>query len=258
MLSDFTGRTGQLYALYRRDLPDEQAAALAAALGLTAGGTVVDLGCGTGQLAVPLRRHCQLVLGLDPEPEMLHGMRARRVGGVVPVLADDADLPLVAGLLREAPQAVVIGNALHWMDEPVALRRCAEAAGAQGAVAVITQGPPLWLGPAAWQRRLRTVLQEHRGTAAGTCGSTGEVVHARELLMRELGLQCQVLSWPAAYVVDADWVLGHLGSALAADALGTADAPSPLAKALRRSLSQDGETLVERVATTAVVGRRRG
>lgn len=114
MLSDFTGRTGQLYALYRRDLPDEQAAALAAALGLTAGGTVVDLGCGTGQLAVPLRRHCQLVLGLDPEPEMLHGMRARRVGGVVPVLADDADLPLVAGLLREAPQAVVIGNALHW------------------------------------------------------------------------------------------------------------------------------------------------
>jgi ubiquinone/menaquinone biosynthesis C-methylase UbiE len=34
-------------------------------------GRVLDLGCGTGQLTLPLARHCEEIVGTDPEPEML-------------------------------------------------------------------------------------------------------------------------------------------------------------------------------------------
>jgi len=82
---DFGGTTAQLYAKYRRDLPAAQAAALAEQFGLRPDDVVVDLGCGTGQLAVPLRPHCAAVIGIDPEPAILVELRARRAPRVLHV-----------------------------------------------------------------------------------------------------------------------------------------------------------------------------
>ena len=74
---DFGGTTAQLYARYRRDLPTDRATALAGQIGLDPEDVVVDLGCGTGQLAVPLQPHCAAIIGIDPEPAMLAELRAR-------------------------------------------------------------------------------------------------------------------------------------------------------------------------------------
>lgn len=35
------------------------------------GGEVVDLGCGTGQLALPMAGRVHAVVGVDPEPDIL-------------------------------------------------------------------------------------------------------------------------------------------------------------------------------------------
>ncbi len=126
MKPDFTGQTARLYARYRRDLPAVQARELAALMGLFEDDVVIDLGCGTGQLAVPLSAHCAVVVGIDPEPQMLAGLHARRERGVMCVLGDDGDLPMLAASLAGSVGAVVVGNALHWMDETVALRACAK------------------------------------------------------------------------------------------------------------------------------------
>jgi tRNA/tmRNA/rRNA uracil-C5-methylase (TrmA/RlmC/RlmD family) len=32
---------------------------------------LLDLGCGTGQLALPLAKYFEEVIGMDPEPEMI-------------------------------------------------------------------------------------------------------------------------------------------------------------------------------------------
>jgi ubiquinone/menaquinone biosynthesis C-methylase UbiE len=34
-------------------------------------GRVLDPACGTSQLTLPLARHCEEIVGMDPEPEML-------------------------------------------------------------------------------------------------------------------------------------------------------------------------------------------
>lgn len=64
------------YAKYRRGYPPAAVDAIAEAFTLTVDDLVVDLGCGTGQLTVPLAARVGAVVGMDPEPDML--MLARR------------------------------------------------------------------------------------------------------------------------------------------------------------------------------------
>ena len=263
MAADFAGETARLYARYRRDLSADQAQQLAERLGLRPEDVVVDLGCGTGQLAVPLQAHCAGVLAVDPEPAMLAGLRARGVPGVVSVLGADGDLPDLgrllagtAGVATAGVDAVVIGNALHLMDEAGALRAGAALVRPGGAVGVVTQGPPLWLGPAPWQQEVRQVLEQHFGPATDTCGSDAAAAERRAGLLAGLGLDVHVATWHADHDVDAGWVLGHLGSALPAGALQP-DTPGGPADVLQDLLGRPpGRRLVELVTTTVVIGRR--
>lgn len=262
MAADFAGETARLYALYRRDLPAEQARALAGQLGLHADDVLVDLGCGTGQLTVPMRDHCAGILALDPEPGMLAGLRARDVPGVLCVLGADTDLPQLGRLLPGRSGAacgvgaVLVGNALHWTDEPAALRAGAALLRPGGGIGVLTQGPPMWLGRAPWQQRVRAVLERSFGSVSGTCGSDRNALESRVAVLEQLGLAVDVATWTASYEVDADWVVGHLGSALPADALQLGR-PDGLAAALRDALAGQPDTaFVEEVVTTAIVARQ--
>ena len=248
--SDFAGETARSYARYRRDLPRDQAATLAVALGLQPGDVVADLGCGTGQLAA----HCAAILAVDPEPDMLAGLRARCGARILCVLGDDADLPLIAQLLARPVGAVVVGNALHWMDEPAALGRCAALLRPGGAVAMITQGPPLWQGAAPWQVRVGEALEAARGASEDPCGSDGAPLVRRAVVMTDLGLDVSTHTWRAPHRVDADWVVGHLSSALPPGAMDEDDSRG-LAASVRAAL-HGCSPLVEAVTTTAVIGRR--
>ena len=59
---------------------------------------VLDLGCGTGQLTLPIAARVRVVIGMDPEPDMLE--RAREVGrergaaNVTWILGADTDIYL--------------------------------------------------------------------------------------------------------------------------------------------------------------------
>jgi trans-aconitate methyltransferase len=94
-------------------------------LGPRPGGVVVDLGCGTGELAAEIQARGARVLGLDSDPAMVAAAR-RRLGQDRVLLADGH-----AFSLPEPVDAVFSNAALHWMPRPaevigrvgVALRR---------------------------------------------------------------------------------------------------------------------------------------
>ncbi len=119
----FGGEIAGLYRRYRHGYPESVIDILAGAFDLGPDDVVVDLGCGTGQLTVPLAGRVRAVAGVDPEPDMLReAARAARDAGLANIswmLGTDAGLPALGRLLGDGTvAAVTIGQALHWMRPP--------------------------------------------------------------------------------------------------------------------------------------------
>lgn len=111
----FTG-TAWHYARYRPGYPAAFFADLVARFHLDGTGRLLDLGCGTGQLTLPLAEHVTEAVGMDPEPEMLaeaaRQAQAAHVTNVAWTQGSSADLPGELGRFR----LVTMGRSFHWMD----------------------------------------------------------------------------------------------------------------------------------------------
>ncbi|MDP9103239.1 MAG: methyltransferase domain-containing protein, partial [Pseudomonadota bacterium] len=68
--------TAAFYQRYRLGYPDRLLARVAGLAGLKPGDAVLDLGCGTGMLAMGFARAGMAVTAMDPEPDMLAATRA--------------------------------------------------------------------------------------------------------------------------------------------------------------------------------------
>lgn len=167
----FSGPVATAYAAHRRGYPPPVVDLLVRTLDLPRDSYVLDLGCGTGQLTVPLAAHFDRVAGADPSADML--TLARTAAGATPVawlLADDTDvarLPLLAGL-----DAVTIAQAIHLLDRPPLFRALAARMSPRGRVAVIANGSPIWLRELDWSRALKAYLEEWLGAPVrSACGT---------------------------------------------------------------------------------------
>ena len=111
----FTG-TAWYYARYRPGYPEAFLADLVARFHLDGTGRLLDMGCGTGQLTIPLARHVAAAIGMDPEPEMLteaaRRAQAAHVTNVTWAQGNSADLPGEFGRFR----LVTMGRSFHWMN----------------------------------------------------------------------------------------------------------------------------------------------
>lgn len=105
MVGSFAGTSAEYDAKYRRGSPDAIVDAVTGRFGLGAEDTVIDLGRGTGVLTVAMVRRARLVVGIDPEVDML--TIARRdadpavAGKVAWLIGADHDLPVLAHLFPE-------------------------------------------------------------------------------------------------------------------------------------------------------------
>ena len=85
-------------------------------LGLDGTGRLLDLGCGTGQLTLPLAAHVTEAVGVDPEPGMLSEADQRAgelvVTNVTWLQGSSTHLPTDLGSFR----LVTMGRSFHWMD----------------------------------------------------------------------------------------------------------------------------------------------
>ena len=111
------------------------------------GETVLDLGCGTGELAAKIAGTGATVIGIDSDPAMIEAARQR---------LPDADLRVADAhdFTVEQPVDAVFSNAaLHWMPSSVEVLGCVSDAlrgggrfiaemGATGNVAAITGASP--------------------------------------------------------------------------------------------------------------------
>ncbi|MFB7473059.1 class I SAM-dependent methyltransferase [Kitasatospora sp. NPDC056184] len=230
-IPDFSGDVAAHYAEYRRGYPPAAFESLGRTFGLDAhpgiGDLALDLGCGTGQLALPLAAHVRTVIGMDPEPDMLREARAAAdragVRNALWMLGTDADVPALADLLPgDRPLGVtVIGNALHWMrpDELFAALHPRTRPG--GGVAVIANGAPIWAQDSDWSRALRAALEEHFGRPiTASCGTDDAEREGYAAALKATGftdVREAVITYEDA--LTPDQLLGTLYSAIPASSL---------------------------------------
>ena len=259
----FAGRVAEHYREFRRDVPDVVVDQLVALLALGPGDAAVDLGAGTGQVAVPLAARVGTVWALDPEPDMLALLRQHShddgVRNLLCLLASDRDLSVLADSLGpDACGLVTIANALHWMDAAGAFTASRRLLRPGGAVAVITHGVPLWLGDSDWARALRTFVESWTGQeATATCGSDDEALRHRSAELAAAGFGAiTVLRHRYVAVMDADHVIGHLYSAMPEELVPAERRPA-FEAGVRRALAPCRDrSLVEDVPVTVLLGRR--
>ena len=246
------------YERYRLGYPDRLIARVAALAGLKRGDPVLDLGAGTGMLAVGLARLGMTVTAMDPEPEMLAVCaQAAQAAGVSVTLCqgNSHDLSPKMGPFK----LVTMGRSFHWMDRAATLGMLEQIVTPDGGVALFHDAHPP-VAENAWFKRMREVqdkfgrdqeahIKERRGSS-----------HSRyePFLLASQFTQLDGLSVTIRQTITADDLVGRAFSMSTCSRAKLGARAEEFADALRaalRELSPDG-TFAEVAELVAMLARR--
>jgi SAM-dependent methyltransferase len=259
---EFRGEVASFYARYRRGYPTAFTGMLARALRLGPDAVVADIGCGTGQLTIPLAGRARAVVGADPEPDMLAlaaGAAAERgVTNVTWVLGSDAALPALATLAGgPVLDAVTVANAIHLMPERRLFAGAMTALKPGGGIAVIANGTPLWQQPSDWSRVVRQALEEWLDTRLESCCGTDQQARQgyRDAMLSAGLTDVREESCEYAGHLSVDELIGGLYSAMPPHLLPPAAERPEFAAHIRRAVGAETR-LAEQVRVAALIGFR--
>jgi SAM-dependent methyltransferase len=183
----FRGSAGY-YDRYRLPYPEAMITDLVRRAGVAEGGRLLDLACGTGQLAFPLRRWFREVWAVDQEPDMAEAVRAKAaaVGAakVRAVVASAEALDAEPGSFELA----VVGNAFHRLDRELVAGRILGWLRPGGYLALCWSSQP-WIGEEGWQRALAATLDRWKAALGA-----GDRIPSGWELVRQRRPDLQVLS----------------------------------------------------------------
>ncbi|MFI5804448.1 class I SAM-dependent methyltransferase [Streptomyces sp. NPDC051561] len=160
-MSEFA-TTAPYYATYRPGIPAEAVSLLTEAVSAAPHPVLLDLGAGTGQVALALHQAVAEIDVVERDADMLaHAERAL------------ADLPVTVRLHHTSAEAfvppsgwqadlVTICRAFHWMDQPAVLSLLETCTAPKAVVAVMGDGS-LWTARSRWTDDLRALIQEYTG-----------------------------------------------------------------------------------------------
>ncbi|WP_248517759.1 class I SAM-dependent methyltransferase [Salinarchaeum laminariae] len=160
--------TAAAYAHSRPGYGHEAIGHVADRFDLDAHTRLLDLGCGAGQLAVPLAARAGSVVAMDPNEAMCRATRERasRAGrsNVEIVLGSDADLR--GGMIDDLTplDLTTMGRSLHWMDERATLECLREHTRSAGGVAIVDDVEWLTAGDEPWMAAVYDVVAEYVAT----------------------------------------------------------------------------------------------
>ena len=149
------------YDRFRIPYPQAMLDELVSVVDLSGRGRLIDLACGTGQIAFALAEEFAEVWAVDQEPDMIEVVRdkarAAGAGHVRAVVARAEELDAPPG----AFELVVIGNAFHRPRREVVAANAHRWLKPNGHVALVWSTGP-WAGDADWQRAMSGVLEGWR------------------------------------------------------------------------------------------------
>ncbi|WP_435358362.1 class I SAM-dependent methyltransferase [Haloarchaeobius sp. DFWS5] len=156
--------TEEYYARFRPGYCEEAFDLLAERFALDDEARVLDLGCGAGQLTVPMAQRAGAVVAMDPNEAMLakaeERVEAAGRSNVEFVVGSDADLPNHIDDLRPL-RLTTMGRSFHWTNQERTLEHLFEATEPGGGVALMTDQEWLTRGREPWQAAVYEIAAEY-------------------------------------------------------------------------------------------------
>jgi len=168
----FTG-TAWYYAKYRLGYPREFFDFVVRYYGLDGKGRLLDLGCGTGQITIPLGRYFQEAIGLDPEREMLaEAQKEAQKAGVTNikwVLKKAEEMSEALGYFR----LTTMGGSFHWMEQEKVLEKIYDLTEQGGGLVIVSDSSSPWRseGEEKWKDLQKQIVQRYLGEVRRTGNS---------------------------------------------------------------------------------------
>lgn len=211
----FCGKAGY-YARYRRGYPEAVFDTIVSRFSLAPSSALLDLGCGTGNVAIPLARRGLRVYAVDPDPEMREAGRQRAeadaIHGISWMAGSDATvttlgLPLI--------RLCTMGLSFHWMDRPNVLRALDTLIEPAGGVACISRSDGFFSHlHEGWGRAVKEVLEEMLGDSWDYSGRLKKKLNDEKDRHEEVFVQSpfssiEVLEFPVRETLSVDEIVGH-------------------------------------------------
>jgi len=137
---DLFAGTAWHYARYRPGHPHVFLKDLVERLRLDGAGRLLDLGCGTGQLTIPLAAHVAEAVGIDPDPGMLaeaeQQAREESIANIIWRRGTAENLANYVGHFK----LVTMGRSFHWMDREQVLTALDDVVDVDGSIVIASDG----------------------------------------------------------------------------------------------------------------------
>jgi SAM-dependent methyltransferase len=154
------------YDRYRPPYPETLFDDLLARLPVSGSGRLLDLACGTGQVAFPLSPHFVEVVAVDQEPDAVQfGRTKAKAAGADNIrwLTGSAETVALDGSF----ELITVGNAFHRLKRRIVAERMRSWAGPGGGVAIVWGDTPSQ-GDLPWQKALEDLIVEWMARAGTT------------------------------------------------------------------------------------------
>ncbi|HEX4270307.1 MAG TPA: methyltransferase domain-containing protein [Rhizomicrobium sp.] len=247
------------YQRHRLAYPDRLIARVAALAGLRPGNSVLDLGAGTGMLAVGFAKAGMTVTAMDPEPDMLAVCQeAAQAAGVTVALRQggSADLTPDMGPFR----LVTMGRSFHWMDRAATLAMLEQIVTPDGGVALFHDAHPP-VPDNGWFKVMCDVQDRFgRGTERHIRERRGGHSRYEPFLLASQFTQLDGLSVTVRHAVTVDELVGRAFSMSTCSREKLGNRAEEFAAALSAALRElsPGGTFTEIAEMVAVLARRPG
>lgn len=158
------GGTHKYYAKYRPDIPEEVINIIVRHFDIEPNDRILDIGCGTGQVALAMEGRCGEMVCLDSDPEMLKQAKKATKDSKIKltwISCNSQDL----GKIKKSSdtfKVATICRAFHWMDEEQVLKDLDGLINENGGIAIFGDGS-FWTGQEEWQQTVKKVVQKYLG-----------------------------------------------------------------------------------------------
>jgi len=156
--------TYEYYAKYRPGIPKKVINVIIRHFGIRPSDRILDIGCGTGQVALAMENKCGEMLCLDSDLEMLKQAKKATKNSQMKLTWINCDAKDLGGNKRISGtfKVATICRAFHWMNQKQVLKDLNDLIDDDGGIAILGDGS-FWNGKEKWQRAVKKIIQKYLG-----------------------------------------------------------------------------------------------